>query len=180
MSQLEMPDLYCPFRSGVNRHAEVVDEQTVAWARELNLLNGEAAYYRINATKVGWLTARVYPETPLKELQLLADWNTWLFAQDDECDELGAGKDPNVLSAIHTRSLQIINGAQPAAKDGPLVHGLYNLWQRTLLIAPREWRGRFYQHFKECLDASIWEARNRALGITPDVAAYIAKRAYTG
>jgi 5-epi-alpha-selinene synthase len=180
MEQFAMPDLYCPFRSGVNHHAEVVDRQTVDWARQLNLLTSEAAYKRIRATKVGWLTARVYPETPLNELQLLADWNTWLFAQDDECDELGVGKDPEHLTAIHARSLEIINGAQPTASDGPLVHGLFNLWKRTLRIAPPEWPARFIQHFKDCLDASIWEANNRAHGITPDVAAYMAKRVYTG
>lgn len=180
MEEFEMTDLYCPFRSDVNRHAEVVDQQTVAWARQLNLLIDESAYRRIRATKVGWLTARTYPETPLNELQLLADWNTWLFAQDDECDERGIGKDPARLAAIHARSIEIVNGAQPTEADGPLVHGLDNLWQRTLLLAPREWRSRFIQHFKECLDASIWEANNRAQGITPDVTAYIAKRTYTG
>ena len=180
MEAPNVTDLYCPFRSDVNRHAEAVDQQTVAWARQLNLLSGEAAYRRIQATKVGWLTARVYPETPLHELQLLADWNTWLFAQDDECDELGVGKDPERLAAIHARSLEIVNGAEPLSTDGALVHGLYQLWQRTLQLAPREWRGRFIQHFQECLDASIWEANNRARGVTPDVAAYIAKRVYTG
>ncbi|MBA3943952.1 MAG: hypothetical protein H0X37_05245 [Herpetosiphonaceae bacterium] len=180
VEQVALPELYCPFPSAINRGLEVVGQQTVEWARRFKLLEGPAAYERLDAMRIGLLTARAHPHTPLAELQLVTDWTTWLFILDDHCDELGIGKHPKQLQALHHRTLTILRGAAVTDQDNPMLHALHDLRERLLLKASAEWMRRFITNCQECLEASIWEATNRANGIIPDVTTYIKKRAFTG
>lgn len=180
MEQFVVPELYCPFPPALNQHAETVDQQSIEWALRFNLLSEECTLKRVRATRIGWLIARAYTGTPLLELQLLCDWTTWLFLQDDQCDELGVGKDPVSLAAMHSRSLAVLRGAPLVAADRPLTHALADLRQRMRQLGDDAWMQRFVATFENSLSASVWEATNRANGVTPDVSTYIKMRAFTG
>ncbi len=180
LEHVVLPELYCPFPSAINRSLEVVSQQTIAWARRFKLLDGQAAYERLDAMRIGLLTARAHPYTPLAELQLVTDWTTWLFILDDHCDELGIGKHPLQLQALHHRTLTILRGAVVTDQDNPMLRALHDLRERLLLKASAAWMLRFITSCQECLDASVWEATNRAGGIIPDVTTYIKMRAFTG
>ncbi len=180
MDHIRLPQLYSPFPSGLNLHADSVGRETIAWARHFNLVTEDIVERRLATTHIGGLVGRVYLSTPRAQLQLLADWTTWLFLQDDQCDELGISKQPTQLQAIHARSLAVLRGAHPTLQDRPLTHALSNLRLRMLQYADAEWMSRFIASFEECLTASIWEATNRARGTTPDVTTYLQQRALTG
>ncbi|GAC1638957.1 MAG: hypothetical protein NVS4B8_05370 [Herpetosiphon sp.] len=180
MEQLYLPELHCPFPSAISRYAEQVDRRTLAWAREFDLLTTSEAYRRLDATRVGWLVGRAHPEASFEQLQLLADFTTWLFVQDDQCDELGIGKQPKHLRAMHLRALQTLEGIPPTATDRPLIQALRQLYLRLTEISNPEWMSRFVQSCRDSLNGSIWEAENRAHAVVPDIKTYIEKRRFTG
>lgn len=180
MERWELPELYCPFPSLVNRHADVVGRATIEWAGRYGLLAEPNQRHRLEAVRVGWLIARTNPTTSLDALQLLADWCTWLFLQDDQCDERGIGKDPNAVAAIHGRSYEILAGAPLRRDDRPLSHALVDLRKRFMARARSGWMERFQQSVANSFQASIWEAGNRARGITPDLDTYLEHRPFTG
>lgn len=180
MERWELPELYCPFPSLVNRHADVVGKGTIEWAGRHGLLTEPNQRYRLEAVRVGWLIARTNPTTSLEALQLLADWCTWLFLQDDQCDERGIGKDPDAVAAIHGRSYEVLAGASLRRDDRPLTRALVDLRQRFLARARPGWMDRFLHSVASSFRASIWEAGNRAQGIIPDMDSYLDHRPFTG
>jgi 5-epi-alpha-selinene synthase len=179
MDHLLLPDLYCPFPAAVNRHVEIVDRQTVQWARQFNLAPNNAAYRRLEATRLGWLAARTHPDAPLEELQLVADWCAWLFVRDDYCDESGVGRQPERFTALHDDFLRLLKGAPLAADAAPLLRSLCDLRDRTRAKASVASMRRLIEHIADFFAAGAWEATNRAEGVTPDVTTYINMRPHT-
>jgi hypothetical protein len=180
MTEIRIPELYCPFPSAVNSHAEAVNQHTLAWVRRFNLVPNENDFSQLIASKFGWLAARAYPNAALDELRIVSDWNTWLFIRDDQCDESGLGHDPASLAKRHDRLLEILAGCAPTLRDSPLAHALYDLRGRLECKASRGWMGRFIHSVVEYFESSVWEARNRASKVTPDPDTYITMRPYTG
>ncbi len=84
--------LFCPFASTLNQHAEVAEQDTIEWADRFRLLEDLDVRQRLCDVRVGWLVSHAYPNASREGLQLLTDWTTWLFLQDDQCDENGIGK----------------------------------------------------------------------------------------
>jgi 5-epi-alpha-selinene synthase len=180
MDMIEFPKLYCPFPSAVNEHAETVDNHILAWVKEFNLVPDEDHFERLKKSKFGWLAARAYPNAPLEELKIVSDWNTWLFIRDDLCDESGLGRNPALLSEVHVDLLEVLRGRSPQEYDSALAHALFDIRKRLLRKANPAWMCRFINSVIEYFDSSLWEAQNRADGITPDTESYILMRPYTG
>lgn len=180
MDLIVSPKLYCPFPSAVNPHAEAVNQHTLAWVKEFNLVPDENDFEHLKKSKFGWLAARAYPNAPLEELKIVSDWNTWLFIRDDQCDESELGKKPALLSVIHADLLEILKGRAPERHDSALARALSDIRRRLLLKASPAWMCRFIYSVIEYFESSEWEAQNRADGITPDTATYILMRPYTG
>jgi hypothetical protein len=177
--ELALPELFCPFPSAVSPHAHTVDEATIAWARSLGLLGEPSAVHKLRVVGVGWLVARTTPYMGRDGLQLLADWCTWLFLQDDDCDELGIGREPAKLRELHAHSLATLRG-DAFAPDSPSQRALSDLRERIVRLGCEDRIGWFLRTVEQSFDASIWEAANRAGGIVPSVKTYIAQRAFTG
>jgi 5-epi-alpha-selinene synthase len=180
MNQINFPKLYCPFPAAVNRHAESVNQHTLTWVKRFKLVPNENEFDRLVASKFGWLAARAYPNAPLQELEIVSDWNTWLFIRDDQCDESGIGKDPVLLTRLHDQLLEILTGRKPDNRDPALAHALHDLCERILNKASPEWMCRFVHSVIEYFESSVWEAQNRALGLIPDMETYMLMRPYTG
>lgn len=180
MNEIRIPELYCPFPSAVNSHAEAVNQHTLAWVRRFDLVPKEADFDRLIASKFGWLAARAYPNAALRQLRIVSDWNTWLFIRDDQCDESGIGRDPVALARTHDRLLEILTGRAPTRQDSPLAHALHELCGRLQQEADTSWMARFVHSVVEYFESSVWEARNRAGSLTPDPDTYITMRPYTG
>ncbi len=180
METFTLPELYCPFPARINRHAEEVGQHTLTWASRYNLLGDAAIAHRLQAVRVGWLVARAYPSVAPDALLLLADWCTWLFLQDDQCDEKGVGRDPERLAALHHRSLAVLGGAPLCRSDLPLTIALADLRERIARRASERWWTRFLRSVADAFAASVWEAGNRLNGLVPDIDTYRDKRPLTG
>ena len=177
---ISLPKLACPFPSAINQHADVVNNHTLSWVKKFELVPDEENFLRLQKSKFGRLAARAYPNAPLEELEIVSDWNTWLFIRDDQCDESGLGKDPIRLSGIHSEFLEILQGRAPEKYDSALAHALYDLRSRLLRKANAEWFCRFVYSVIEYFESSVWEAINRMEKKTPATQTYILMRPYTG
>lgn len=180
MNSLTLPTLFCPFPSAVNRHADAVHQDTLAWAKHFNLITTTAAYQRFSAAQFGWLAARAYPDALREELQIVSDWNTWLFMLDDQCDEGGIGKQPDQLAQLFASFVVLLQGGDDSVSKIPLAQALVNLRQRLSQKATAAWMLRFIASTQDYFAACHWEATNRAHRIVPDVASYIAMRPLSG
>ncbi|MBA3944457.1 MAG: hypothetical protein H0X37_07820 [Herpetosiphonaceae bacterium] len=180
VEQLVLPELYCPFISVLNQHAEVVDTRTIAWVRHHHLLVREADYQHFSVVRLGWLAARTNPTASLNSLQMVTDWCSWFFIRDDYCDEWGIGTRPEALRRLHARFLAILGGTPLDPEDSALAGALHELWQRTLPETTESWRRRFVANLQTFFAAGVWEATNRAEEIIPDVTTYLKMRPFTG
>jgi len=180
MQNFTIPSIYCPFPSAISPYAEKIHRHTLDWVQQLNLVTSEKAYKRLRASKFGRLAARAYPDAPLDRLEIVSDWNTWLFILDDQCDEWGLGKHPEQLAALHSRCLEILSGSMPNSEDVALVYALYDIRTRIQPLMSLSWLTRFVQSAAEYFESTVWEAKNRFQGIWPDSPTYILMRPYTG
>jgi hypothetical protein len=174
---INYPSLSCPFPSAISPHAAEAQHATVAWARRLHLVPQDGG--RLHRLQNGILMARAYPSAEPEMLQIAADWGTWLFTLDDQCDEAGLGQDPEQLVQLHVRLLDILQGAPPCAEDLPHVHGLWDLHRRISIHAPEGWDERFRKSVSQYFTANVWEANNRRRRQIPDIASYCTMRRFT-
>ncbi|MGZ8240947.1 MAG: terpene synthase family protein [Methylobacter sp.] len=180
MQNFTIPHIYCPFPSAISPYADILHNHTLDWVRHFNLVKDEKAFEHLRASRFGWLAARAYPNAALDRLKIVADWNTWLFVLDDQCDEWGIGKHPEQLAALHFKCLEILSGSIPASDDVALVHAIYDIRMRIQPLMPLSWLTRFIQSAAEYFESTLWEAKNRAQGVWPESKTYIQMRPYTG
>jgi 5-epi-alpha-selinene synthase len=174
------PAFFCPFPSALSPHADSVEQHLMAWVQNFQLMTQEQASRRLHRLKYGWLIACAYPHASLEDLQIVADWTTWLFVLDDQCDETGLGRNPRQLAEVHEAILAILGGAPITHPLAPSPRGLHNLRERMLQQASLAWLQRFIKTVADYFAATAWESTNRAQGMIPDIASYLDKRPFTG
>mgnify|MGYP002336024624 CR=1 FL=1 len=178
---IALPELFSPFPSRINPHADVVHEGTVEWLRGFGTFKEEVDYRKFHATRIGRLAARFHPDASLEALQLVSDWYGWMFIRDDQRDESDLGERPDLLAATNARFLEIMEGFKPAPEEVSLAHALWDLRQRVLAEAPAAaWVAQLIASIGEHFESTVWEATNRSRGVTPDMDSYIRMRPVTG
>jgi 5-epi-alpha-selinene synthase len=179
VERIDVSELFCPFAPAVNAHAETIQKETAQWASSFGLMSQEWSRGAYDTAAAG-LAARTRPAAPREELRLTSDLYTWMFLQDDLRDNSELGRRPGYLSDDGARYLRVLGGEDPTNRDGPLVHALGDLMQRLRARASSPiWVRRFARAVGEYLDATIWEASNRARGTVPDITAYVEMRPLT-
>lgn len=104
-----------------------------------------------------------------------------VFVRDDLGDESKIGRYPGELSALDSHLLTVLEGTEPTAHDEPLARALYNLREWLLQRRPTLAGMRRLVHaVREHLEATLWEAANRAQEVVPDPNSYVRTRPLTG
>jgi len=174
------PNLLCPFPTAINPHAQAVQSATAAWAAQIGLLTSNRSIQRFERAQYGILMARAYPTARMTELQVITDWNTWLFAVDDAADESGLGRDATRLTGYLNQLSGILHGAPLGDERSPVFLGAADLARRLRACGDLTWLSRLLQRFRDYCAANVWEATNRSLGRVPSVAEYSSMRMNTG
>lgn len=181
MDMIDFPKFYCPYSPQINNHVEAVHRHTLQWAVDIGLFaQADKRYQRFEKARFAWLAALTQPYSQLEDLELTADWHTWLFAHDDIVDATAIGSDPKQIGAIHTRLFKILEGDRPSQNDSALAHALADIRQRIMDRASLTWAERFIYSVKQYFQGNIWEAANSHENITPDLATYVKLRQHTG
>jgi 5-epi-alpha-selinene synthase len=173
MEKFTFPDLYCPFPSQINRYATVLEDYSLQWLYNFDLLANELAYKRFAKSKFYLLAAGTYPYCELETLKITSDWHTWLFIWDDQCDMSDLGKQPEVLRIYHQRFIEILLGAELTSQDMALSHALSELRQRILQRCNPKWFDYFVRCCQDYFQGCLLQAEYRAQDIVPSVNTYI-------
>lgn len=182
MTTIQMPTINYPFTSGLNQHVHEAQEHITDWVRTYGLITSDLAMRRFEKARFAWLAARAFPDAALHELCIIADFNTWLFILDDQCDEASMGRKADYLKSMMAGLMGILhhNRLVTLETGGPLPAGLSSIWERMRAIGSPAWRLRFIRSMDEYFTSCIWEAENREAGIVPSVADYVHMRPFTG
>ena len=177
-----MPRLSCPFRDEISPHADDVDQHVIDWACRFQLPHDEAERARLACTKVGRLAARTTPRASLAGLELLADWQMWLFLFDDRfSDESVTGADLVRLSHLVTAFMLVLdNPDEPAYRGGPFSTALGDVVDRLVKLASAPQAARFVSAVRGYFLAQFWEAANRAGDRPACLTEYTAMRRHSG
>ncbi|MEH2156815.1 terpene synthase family protein [Nostoc sp.] len=172
----KLPELiYSSFCSDISPYANEIQKNTLQWASDYGMMTES-----FKKTPSGLLASRAYPKASKETLQIAADWVTWLFLYDDEIDDANLGQEPDKLYILHSELLSILRGNTPTQEDWAIAHLLANWRDRVSCYVSRDWMERYSSMVALYLEANRWEARNRKLGIVPDVENYIAMRGFSG
>lgn len=182
MSSITIPELYCPFSSKLHPQVELAQKHTTDWAMGFDLLEDEVALKRFQQLKSAYLVGRTFSNTDLEKLSLAADWTSWLYLFDDQCDNNEMGKQPEELKKIIDYFISILYEDKKITLEhgSPLAASLSDLWERLKKKAPKGWKERYQKGVKMYLEAMYWEAKNRANGVKPTISEYMHMRAASG
>jgi hypothetical protein len=172
----EIPDfLYPSFCSDINPYADEIQNNTLQWAAEYGMLTE-----KVQKMSTGFFASRTYPKASKNTLQIAADWILWLFLLDDEVDEAHLGQEPERLYILHSQLLSILRGSNSIPQDWGIAHMLANWRERVCFHVSQDWMERFSHMVALYFESNRWEAKNRQLGIVPEVENYIAMRNFSG
>ena len=175
----QQPTILCPFPAAMSPFADQVQRSTVRWAQEFALVGSPRARAALDHLQYGSFMGRAYPTATLPALQLIADWNTWLFLLDDAFDDQALGRQPDQLARLHADLLAIMGGAVPPEHADARYMALYDLTARFRARASAAWLRRFARAVAATFAASVWESRNRVDGRVPSEAEYLQMRPFT-
>jgi len=179
---VSLPSINYPFESEVSPYAQEVDERTFQWGQDMGIFEAMGGAECHRGTRVGWLAGRTSPRSSLDGLQLLADWQTWLFAFDDTfCDESATGERPNLLTGTVVRQLAVLEApGGRGCDDDPFCVALVELDARLRKFATPVQRTRFLHAVTGYFLAQSWEAANRSRRRPPELAEYVHMRRHGG
>jgi hypothetical protein len=181
-AKLSPPLLDCPFSNQVSPHAADVDEQVLDWACRFGLLADQEEIDRFREARVGWLAARTSPDSAPEALQLLADWQMWLFIFDDHyCDESETGIHPERLARVITPFLWVLEHAgRKRVSTNRLAIALADLMARLSACASGGQLFRFISAVRGYFLAQYWEAGRRVDSKPAGLAEYQVMRRHSG
>jgi len=176
----EWPEVWTPFSSSLSVHVARVQRSSIRWGSEFELFQSKQARAKFEAARFGWLVSRCFHFATEPRLQFITDLTTWIFVEDDDCDESAVGENPDALRPQYDRYRRYLAGGLPLSKS-PLDLAFHELSGRLARLAPdMEWHGRFCQTLNDYFASSIWEAENRKARLHPSTDQYARMRRVTG
>jgi len=169
-------ELYCPFESGRNVHAENVQAASVEWARRCGLVETTAQRAKLERSRIAYLVAFAFRDAPRISLELAADWTTLFCLLDDHVE--GDERGPLELAAYLASTLAAFRGETPHADDA-IGRAFDDLSTRMLAQTDPAWVARFAAHVEDVFCGFSWEAINRSKGLRPSEATYRVMRVST-
>jgi 5-epi-alpha-selinene synthase len=182
MESVTLPEIYCPFPSALNPHAEDSERYAVEWADRFGLAGVDDSN-GIARARLGHLSGYVYPTVSKQALRVGTAWFDWLMLYDDIWLDKRARVEqltPERVAAFHERAMAIMGGAPADAGDEPLLACLEDIRASFLQLRP-DWDMRpFLSRFHNYLQSGYWEAANLWDGVVPRLATYVNMRRQTG
>lgn len=174
------PELWTPFPSSVSVHVARIQRNSIRWGAEFELFASKRARAKFEAARFGWLVSRCFHFGTEPRLQFITDLTTWIFVEDDDCDETAIGSNPDALRPQYDRYRRYLAGGLPLSRV-PLDLGFHELAGRLARLSPdMEWHARFSQTLNDYFASSVWEAENRRAHAHPDTDHYTRMRRVTG
>src|SRR5690606_11838591 len=170
--------LFCPFESGLNRHVEAVQRDSLEWCSRFGIVGSGKALTHLAKSKIGWLVARAFWRGAREPLQIASDWTHLFCLLDDRAEKVDCPvKLSGFLAALSDTFESGVSSA--SVENEPFAGALLDLRGRMLEASSRRWVEGFDRHLKEIFQGFLWESLNCSLDLRPDVETYLAVRRIT-
>ncbi|RKS76892.1 germacradienol/geosmin synthase [Actinomadura pelletieri DSM 43383] len=188
MQPFELPDFYVPYPARLNPHLERARAHTIAWAREMRMLDdhrdpGTPDIWnesQLEAMNYALLCAYTHPDCDGPELDLITDWYVWVFYFDDHFLEVFKKHHDQAGAQAYLDRLPLFMTLDPPDPTNAVERGLADLWARTVPARSVTWRRRFSESTLNLLRESLWELSNISAGRVPNPVEYIEMRRKVG
>lgn len=180
-----LPDFYVPHPARINTHLERARVHTVAWAREMEMVEGSGIWTieDLEAHDYALLCAYTHPDASADDLDLVTDWYVWVFFFDDHFLETFKRSRDLTGAKRYLDRLRLfmpLSGVITALPTNPVECGLADLWNRTVPFRSMSWRSRFFDSTVALLDESMWELGNISDGRVANPIEYVEMRRKVG
>jgi germacradienol/geosmin synthase len=188
MQPFELPDFYVPYPARLNPHLEGARRHTMAWAREMKMLDADRDpgtpdiwdEPALEAMDYALLCAYTHPDCTAPELDLVTDWYVWVFYFDDHFLEVFKKPRDQEGARTYLDRLPLFMSLDPPEPVNAVERGLADLWARTVPARSDAWRRRFSVSTLNLLRESLWELSNISTGRIPNPVEYIEMRRKVG
>lgn len=185
-----VPDVYMPFPLTLSPHHARAREESVAWSRQMGLLDpqpgdpGSAIWTeeRLRGYDFALCSAGLDPDATPEALTLNACWLTWGTYGDDYYPVVFAhSRNLSAAKVTHARLLGMIpvDHAEQAVPATALERSLGDLWVRTSRDMDPRVRTEFRATLVDMLESWLWEVENQILNRVPDPVDYAEMRRRT-
>lgn len=172
-----LPPIMIPFPNAESPYTAMLQQHAIEWVQRYHLVQRSHAFKRFQAGKFWLLVSCCFPHGDGDMLTVVAKWDAWAFMLDDQSDESQLREQPQRLQALLDDLFAVFHGEKRQAS--PLFDSLEDVWRHMVARSDGAWQDRFRQSVAETFAGLVWEATNRAQGITPSLATYIAHRRAT-
>ncbi|WP_424211184.1 terpene synthase family protein [Streptomyces sp. BI20] len=185
-----LPEFYMPFPLSLSPHHAHAREGSVAWSREMGLLDpqpgdpGSAIWTeeKLRGFDFALCSAGIDPDASADALLLNACWLTWGTYADDYYPVVFANtRNLQAAKATTKRLIDMIpvdHAVIPPAVTA-LERSLADLWTRTTAPMSVFQRGQFRATLILMLESWLWEVENQILHRVPDPVDYAEMRRHT-
>ncbi|TDB97873.1 germacradienol/geosmin synthase, partial [Actinomadura sp. 7K534] len=188
MQPFELPDFYVPHPARLNPHVAGARTHTMAWAREMKMLDDDRDpgtpdiwdEPALEAMDYALLCAYTHPDCDGPELDLITDWYVWVFYFDDHFLEVFKKTKDQAGARTYLDRLPLFMSLDPPEPVNAVERGLADLWARTVPSRSDAWRARFSESTVNLLRESLWELSNISTGRIPNPVEYIEMRRKVG
>ncbi|MEU7632859.1 polyprenyl synthetase family protein [Nocardia sp. NPDC049220] len=153
----------------LNPYLDTARAHALAWARGMSMFTAHAGITpwterQFAKEDYALLTCYLFPAAPGGTIDVLTDWNTWLFHVDDyfaKACERTASTTPVKTQVARLAQFMPIDSVQdvPVATS-PTERGLVDLWSRTAPVMSRGWQRKTRERVEQCLAGNLQERRN--------------------
>lgn len=182
MDDVKLPEIFCPFPTALNPHAEDSETYASEWAERFGLL-GENDSNGIARARLGYLSGYVYPTVSKEALRVGTAWFDWLMLYDDlwlDKRHLVLRLSPEEVTAFHSRAVEIMAGSPVRSDDEPLLASIEDIRNGLLRLKPDWDMTHFLARFHNYLQSNFWETANIWDGVVPRLPTYVNMRRQTG
>ncbi|MCX4540623.1 germacradienol/geosmin synthase [Streptomyces sp. NBC_01565] len=185
-----IPDIYMPFPLSLSPHHVYAREGSVAWAREMGLLDpqpgdpGSAIWSepKLRGYDFALCSAGLDPDATREALLLNACWLTWGTYGDDYYPVVfGQAKNLPAAKATTARLISMIpvDHAEQPTPATAMERALGDLWVRTSAEMTPPVRAEFRATLVDMLESWLWEVDNQIQNRIPDPVDYAEMRRRT-
>jgi hypothetical protein len=172
---LVMPRIYLPFASMINPFSAELEMHLATFFSEIEI----GAAERLNnwrSCRYDQLVARMYPSAASPFLMPTSEAVIWLFLLDDFLDPGGPGDDRETANRLIDSLGAVLTGADVTPTDDPLLRILARLRTNLLPRVSATWWERFSEDVITHALSIRDELNDRALGESPELTSYLARR----
>lgn len=182
-----LPSFDLPFELGLSPHLDSARKASVAWAREMGMLEPQPGdpgsdiwtEPMLEGFDFALCSAGLDPDATPEELELSAGWLTWGTYVDDYFPPL-FGRTGDVagarLCADGLLAQMPVDLGAPPPPTTAMQRGAADLWRRTAPAMSERVRRDYHDAVRKMLDGFVWEVGNLQQRRVPDPVDYIEMR----